>query len=211
MRGGSVNLNPPNELMPPPVQHTLIALLQDRPGVLNRTVSLFRRRGFNIASLTVGHSEVAGVSRMTLVVDREHVEQVVKQLNRLIEVLSVNDITHERTVQQETCLVKVTAASARLADLTAIARESGARVVEVNASAMILATTDAPERVATFVERLRPFGILELIRSGRIAMALDGPPTSDANHPPESVPRADHAPVLPYRWQADGASDHEAA
>ncbi|MGH7713241.1 MAG: acetolactate synthase small subunit, partial [Gemmatimonadaceae bacterium] len=154
------------------MQHTLIALLQDRPGVLNRAVSLFRRRGFNIASLSVGHSEAPGVSRMTLVVDREHVEQVVKQLDRLIEVLAVHDITHERTVEQETCLVKVTASSPSLADLVRIARESGARIVDVSAAVMILVITDAPGRVATFVERMRPFGIVELIRSGRIAMAL---------------------------------------
>ena len=194
------------------MQHTLIALLQDRPGVLNRAVSLFRRRGFNIASLSVGDSEVPGVSRMTLVVDREHVEQVVRQLDRLIEVLAVHDITHERNVEQETCLVKVTASSPILADLVSIAREAGARIVDVSSTAMILVLTDVPERVATFVDSLQPFGILELNRSGRIAMALGTQPTGAARHRRhESAGAAAPASTQPYRWQADGTSDDEAA
>lgn len=182
--------------------------------MLNRAVSLFRRRGFNIASLAVGHSEVPGVSRMTLVVDREHVEQVVKQLDRLIEVLAVHDITHERTVEQETCLVKVTAPSPSLAELVSIADEAGARIVDVSAAVMILVLMDAPGRVTAFVERLRPFGVLELIRSGRIAMALGTPAAGGAGYSrrPETAHRADDpAPGHPYSWQADGASDTEAA
>lgn len=196
------------------MQHTLIALLQDRPGVLNRAVSLFRRRAFNIASLAVGHSEVPGVSRMTLVVDREHVEQLVQQLDRLIEVLAVHDITHERSVEQETCLVKVTAPSPSIGELVSIARESGARIVDVSAGVMILALTDTPARVAVFVERLRPFGVLELIRSGRIAMALGATAAGVAGSGPrpESTHRTtDLAPSHPHHWQADGASDNEAA
>lgn len=192
------------------MQHTLIALLQDRPGVLNRAVSLFRRRAFNIASLAVGHSEVPGVSRMTLVVDREHVEEVVKQLDRLIEVLGVRDITHERTVEQEACLVKLSTDSPSLAELVTLGQESGARIMDLSATVMILALTDAPERVAAFVERLRPFGILELIRSGRIAMALGTFPAHGGR--PESARRTgDVAPTHPYRCQADGTSDNEAA
>ena len=201
------------------MQHTLIALLQDRPGVLNRAVSLFRRRGFNIASLTVGHSEAPGVSRMTLVVDREHVEQVVKQLDRLIEVLAVHDITNERTVEQETCLVKVMAASPRLAELVNLARETGARIVDVNAAAMIFSITDTPPRIEAFIERMRPYRILELIRSGRIAMPLGAPiagrgalPASRATEVTQrEVDYPPHPPTHSYRWQADGASDDEAA
>lgn len=202
------------------MQHTLIALLQDRPGVLNRAVSLFRRRGFNIASLSVGHSETPGVSRMTLVVDREHVEQVVKQLDRLIEVLAVYDLTHERTVEQETCLVKVTVQSQNLAGLMQIAREAGARIVDVSAAAMILVLTDAPSHVAAFVQRLQPFGIVELNRSGRIAMALGTPAGRTARSRRPATERAEDDITLastlpnsthPYRWQADGVSDDEAA
>lgn len=195
------------------MQHTLIALLQDHPGVLNRAVSLFRRRGFNIASLAVGHSEVPGVSRMTLVVDREHVEQVVKQLDRLIEVLAVHDITNDSVVEQEACLVKVTAASG-LAELVSIAREFDARIVDVTAAVMILVLMDAPDRVGAFVERLGPFGVLELTRSGRIAMARGAALAEVVRRNPrrESAHRAGElAPSHPYQWQADGASDTEAA
>src|SRR5256885_15986128 len=94
------------------MKHTLVALMQDRPAVLHRAVSLFRRRGYNIDSLAVGQSETRGVSRMSLVVDAEDVEQVIKQLYRLIEVLKVTDVTNERTVGRETALVKATAARA---------------------------------------------------------------------------------------------------
>ena len=88
-------------------KHTIVALMQDRPGVLNRAVSLFRRRGFNIESLAVGHSETPGISRMTLVVEAEDVEQVTKQLYRLIEVLKVSDVTNDPTVEREMVLVKI--------------------------------------------------------------------------------------------------------
>src|SRR5687767_15678094 len=100
------------------MKHTLVALMQDRPGVLNRAVSLFRRRGFNIESLTVGHTEVPDISRMTLVVDGNNtsVEQVIKQLYKLIEVLKVNDVTEEVRVERELVLVRVYAPSAKRAE-----------------------------------------------------------------------------------------------
>ena len=88
------------------MKHTLIVVMQDQPGVLNRVVSLFRRRNFNIESLIVGHGETPGVSRMTLVVDGSEVEQVEKQLYRLIEVLKVSDVTHEPVIEREVVLVK---------------------------------------------------------------------------------------------------------
>ena len=98
-------------------QHTLIALLQDRAGVLHRTVTLLRRRGFNIASLAVGRSEVPGISRMTLVVDATDASQVVTQLDRLVEVIGVTDVTNERAVQRETALAKIVSSPKRLAEL----------------------------------------------------------------------------------------------
>ena len=95
------------------MRHTIIALVQDHPGVLNRVVSLFRRRGYNIESLAVGASESPGVSRMTIAVDVRDVDQVVKQFSRLIEVLTVKSVTNDRTVVRETALVKVTASISR--------------------------------------------------------------------------------------------------
>lgn len=151
-------------------QHTLIALVQDRPGVLHRTVSLFRRRGFNIASLAVGASETPGASRMTLVVDAEEVEQVVKQLYRLVEVIKVTDVTHEDTVQREMALLKVSATSTQRPAVMALAHALEARVVDVDAHTMIVELTGTPQKVDKLVALMQPFGLRELMRSGRIVM-----------------------------------------
>jgi acetolactate synthase I/III small subunit len=150
--------------------HTLVALLQDHPGVLHRVVSLFRRRGYNIESLTVGRSEAPGVSRMTLVVDAENVEQVIKQFYRLIEVLKVQDVTEDRTVERETVLVKVHAPPASRAGLIALTGAAGAKVADVGVNTLVFEVTDTPDKVETFIDLCRPLGIKEMIRSGRIAM-----------------------------------------
>jgi len=152
------------------MSHTLVALLQDHPGVLHRVVSLFRRRGYNIESVTVGRSEAPGVSRMTLVVDAENVEQVIKQFYRLIEVLKVQDVTDDRTVERETVLVKVHASPASRAGLIALTGAAGAKVADVGVNSLVFEVTDTPDKVETFIDLCRPLGIKEMIRSGRIAM-----------------------------------------
>ena len=152
------------------MKHTLVALMQNHPGVLNRVVSLVRRRNFNIESLTVGHSETPGISRMTLVVDAADVEQIMKQLYRLIEVLKVSDITHDSALEREVALIKVHAPRATRSELIALAGIYNARVVDVGASTMILEITAFPSKVEQFVEIMRPFGIKEMLRTGRIAM-----------------------------------------
>lgn len=156
------------------MSHTLVALMQDRPGVLNRVVSLFRRRGFNIESLAVGHSETPGVSRMTMVIEATDVEQVVKQLYRLIEVLKVTDVTDEQTVERETVLMKIHAPSAQRAEIMAQTAVFGAQVADAGTNTMIIELTAAPAKVETFIEAIRPFGIKELTRTGRIAMMRGG-------------------------------------
>ena len=120
------------------MKHTVVALMQDHPGVLNRAVSLFRRRGFNIESMAVGHSETPGISRMTLVVDAEDVEQVIKQLHRLIEVLKVSDVTGDPTVEREMALLKIHAPSARRAEIVALTTIYEAKIMDVGASTMII-------------------------------------------------------------------------
>jgi len=179
------------------MRHTIIALVQDHPGVLNRVVSLFRRRGYNIESLAVGASESPGVSRMTIAVDVRDVEQVVKQFSRLIEVLTVRSVTNDRTVVRETALVKVTAPPTRRAELAALAERAGARVVDACDATVLLEITAGPDDVSAFVARAREHGTVELTRSGRIAMVLGA--TTLAATP------------APYFWQADGACDHAAA
>jgi acetolactate synthase-1/3 small subunit len=150
--------------------NTIVALVQDHPGVLHRVVSLIRRRGYNIESLTVGRCEMPGVSRMTLVVDAD-VEQVTKQLNRLVEVLKVQDVTHDRTVERETVLVKVNAPAQSRAGLISLTTSHGARTVDVGIATLVFELTESPKKVDAFLDLLTPIGITEMIRSGRIAMA----------------------------------------
>ncbi len=152
------------------MSHTLVTLMQDRPGVLHRAVSLFRRRGFNIESLAVGHSETPGVSRMTLVVDADDVEQVVKQLYRLVEVLKVTDVTNQPSVERESVLVKVHAPAANRAPILAVVEAFDARTADVGTATMIIEMTGTPSKVDNFLAVLRPFGIREMMRGGTIAM-----------------------------------------
>lgn len=151
-------------------KHTIVALMQDHPGVLSRAVNLFRRRGYNIASLAVGHTETPGVSRMTVVVESEDVEQVVKQLYRLIEVIKVSDVTDDATVDREMALVKIHATSANRAEVATLAEIFDAKIVDVGVSTMIIEMTGTPSKVENFVEVIRPFGIKEMMRTGRISM-----------------------------------------
>jgi acetolactate synthase I/III small subunit len=187
------------------VKHTIVALVQDHPGVLHRVVSLFRRRGYNIESLTVGRSETPDVSRMTIVVDAD-VEQVTKQLNRLVEVLKVQDVTQDRTVERETVLVKVHAPATNRAGLIALTGARGAKVVDVGATSLVFELTDPPEAVESFIDLLRPLGIKEMIRSGRIAMVRGTQPATPSR--PER-PRAEPMAPPPTSWaaQADGQGD----
>ena len=193
------------------MQHTVISLMHDRPGVLNRVVSLFRRRAFNIESLSVSTTEQPGLSRMTLVVNRDEVTQVVRQLERLVDVVSVRDVTSQPSVSQELCLVRLGPPGRRLGELLRAVQECDARVLEAAPQAMLLAVMGRPDAVSECLERLKAFDILELTRSGRIAMTLNG--HSEEQRSAESTPArgAEGGPTLPYTWQADGAVDHAAA
>ena len=176
------------------MKHTLVALMQDHPGVLNRVVSLVRRRNFNIDSLTVGHSETPGISRMTLVVDAADVEQIIKQLYRLIEVLKVSDVTHDPVVEREIALVKLHVNRPSRAELVALASVFDAKVIDVGPTSMIVEITGSPEDVERFVDLVRPFGIKEMMRTGRIAM-VRGPHTHRAAAEPENG--ESHRPAAP--------------
>jgi acetolactate synthase-1/3 small subunit len=169
-----------------------VALVQDHPGVLNRVVSLIRRRNFNIDSLTVGHSETPGISRLTLVVDAAGVEQIIKQLYRLIEVLKVSDVTEDAIVEREIALIKVHAPRPTRAELIALVGIYNARIVDVGASTMIIEITAFPSKVEQFVEIMRPFGIKELLRTGRIAM-VRGPQVARSDVEAVEAPRPELA------------------
>ena len=175
------------------MSHTIALAMQDHPGVLHRTVSLLRRRGYNIESLAVGRSETPGVSRMTLVVDAEHVEQVTSQLDRLVEVLAVADVTREPTTERETALLKLDAPAARVAEIMSVVAASRARVAELGPATMVVEVTDTPDAVERFIDRVREFGIRELARTGRIVLAHGAATAARAAqpHPPHSIAQAD--------------------
>ncbi|MFV9505222.1 MAG: acetolactate synthase small subunit [Oscillochloridaceae bacterium umkhey_bin13] len=151
-------------------KHTIVALVQDRPGVLSRVAGLVRRRGYNIESLAVGHSEQPGISRMTIVVESDHVEQVVKQLYRLIEVIKVSDVSDDPTVEREMVVLKLHAPATIRHEIVSMCGVFEAKIVDVGTSTMIVEMTGTPSKVENFIEVVRNYGIKEMMRTGRIAM-----------------------------------------
>jgi acetolactate synthase-1/3 small subunit len=153
-------------------KHTLVAIVQDKPGVLNRMASLFRRRGFNIESIAVGHSEVAHLSRVTIVVNGSNamVEQVRKQLDKLIDVVRVSDITAENITIRELALVKVKATSATRSEIIEIADIFRANIVDVASDSLTIEITGDEDKIGSMLKLLRGFGIREIARTGRVAM-----------------------------------------
>ena len=160
-------------------RNTIVAHVEDRPGVLARVASLFRRRGFNIESLTVGHCEEPGLSRMTIVVDGDdrQVDQVCRQLFKLIEVISVLDITYDAMVDRELALIKVAATNFNRREVLDVVEVFRADVVDVHAESLIIQVLGDEGKVDAAVKMLRQFGVLEMVRTGRVAM-LRGVETS---------------------------------
>ncbi len=153
-------------------QHTLVAIVHDKPGVLNRMASLFRRRGFNIESIAVGHSEVAHLSRVTVIVNGSNamVEQVRKQLDKLIDVVRVSDITGDNITVRELALVKVKANSATRSEIIEIADIFRANIVDVASDSLTIEITGDEDKIESLLKLLKPFGIREIARTGRVAM-----------------------------------------
>jgi acetolactate synthase-1/3 small subunit len=153
-------------------RHVLSLLVEDKPGILTRVAALFARRGFNIESLAVGTTEVQGLSRITVVVGVEGapLEQVTKQLNKLINVIKVVELEAEQAVQRDHMLIKVrTDSSTRSAVLEAVTLFR-ARVIDVVSDALIIEVTGDTAKCAAFIKVLEPFGIKELVQSGVLAM-----------------------------------------
>ena len=154
------------------MRHTFVALVEDKPGVLNRVVSVFRRRNFNIESLTVGHTHQAGVSRITIVVDSDQteVERIMPYMYKLINVLQVEDLTNEARVSRDLAMVKVNTPAEQRSEIMQLAEVFRARIVDVGSDSLIIEITGDEEKVNSFVEVLRPYGIIEMVRTGIIAM-----------------------------------------
>ncbi len=153
-------------------KHTITALVQDRPGVLNRIASMFRRRGFNIASLAVGRSEQRGLSRMTFVVDGDQytVDQATKQLDKLIDVVRVSDISEQDIVARELALIKVKSTPETRGEIIETIHLFRAGIVDVGAKSLIVEITGEEDKIHALINLLEPFGILEMMRTGRVAM-----------------------------------------
>jgi len=158
------------------MKHTLVALVEDKPGVLTRMASLFRRRGFNIESIVVGRSEVPHLSRMTIVISgpTTMVEQLRKQLDKIIDVIKVFDITAEDTVARELALIKVGATSSNRSEIIQIVDIFRANIVDVAPDSVTVEVTGDEEKIDSLLNLLRGFGIKEMTRTGRIAMARGG-------------------------------------
>ena len=153
--------------------HTLSVLVQNTPGVLARVSALFARRGFNIDSLAVGETEDPNVSRMTIVVSVEGkpLEQITKQLHKLINVLRIAELPHDGSVERELALIKVGVGAGKRAEVLEIVEIFRAKVIDVDPEALVVEVTGTPEKVHALEELLEPFGIVELARTGRIALA----------------------------------------
>jgi acetolactate synthase I/III small subunit len=153
--------------------NTFVVLVENVPGVLTRVASLVRRRGFNIESLTVGHTEDAAVSRMTIVVDTDELgaRRVVANLYKLLNVLRVDNITGRSQVVRDLALIKVAATPQTRSEVLQLTEVFRARVVDVSAESVMIEATGPEEKIDSLVDVLRPYGIIEMARTGRVAMA----------------------------------------
>lgn len=152
--------------------HTFVLYVENQPGVLNRVASLFRRRAYNIESLAVGHTERPGISRMTIVagISEGAAQRVEANLYKLVNVLSVEDVTHISTIGRSLALIKVEAAEEARHRLMEIARVFRARVVDLAPNSLIIEITGTEEKIRALEEVLQPFGILEMVRTGQVVM-----------------------------------------
>ena len=154
------------------MRHTLSVTVQDKPGALTRITTMFARRGFNIESLAVGPTEQPGVSRITLRVDctQHSLEQIEKQIHKLVDVLRVTELVAGEAVERELMLVKVSVSPERRAELVTTAEALGGRLLDVGADAVVLELVATPEELDAFHELCRPYGIADLVRTGRVGV-----------------------------------------
>ena len=173
---------------------TFAVYVDNRPGVLNRVASLIRRRAFNIESLTVGHTEKPGLSRMTIVVDTDErgARLVEANLYKLIPVRRVDNITKLPQIARDLALIKVAADGDARTQVMQLVDVYRARIVDVSPESLVIETTGAEDKIDSLIEVLRPYGVIELVRTGRVAMARGG-----AGITPDVSPRA------PIKEEAD--------
>lgn len=158
------------------MRNTIVVLVENKPGVLNRVASLFRRRAFNIDSLTVGRTEDADISRMTIVVDTDewNMERLISYLYKLVNVIQVHNLTEVPSVHRDLALIKINASDENRGHIMQIVDVFRARIVDVSAGSLMIEVTGDEEKVEGLVEVLRPWGIVEMVRTGVVSMARGG-------------------------------------
>ena len=167
------------------MRHTISVLVENHPGVLARISGLFSARGFNIDSLAVGETEDPTVSRMTIVVegDERTLEQVKKQLNKLIDIITVQDLTRKKFIDRELLLIKVEAVTSKDRDeIIGVAENMGANIADLGAQSITIEGVGDTAKIDKLTELLKPFGVKEIVRTGKIAMAKD---VNEPNEPKE--------------------------
>ena len=183
-------------------QHTLVAYVEDKPGVLNRIASLFRRRNFNIESLNVGKSHQPGVSRLTIVMrgDEATARRFEANLYKLVNVLRVVNLTAKSIVERELALIKVSSNTKVRKEILQMAEVFRARVVDMGTEAIVLEITGTPSKINGLIEVLEPFGVIEAGRTGELAMTRGAePPPLDPQFVPAHVPASKRAQNLPSK------------
>ncbi len=179
------------------MKHTIVALVENKPGVLNRVASLFRRRNFNIDSLTVGRTDNPHISRMTIVMDSEaDPEQVQKQLYKLINVIQVEDVTNLPGVSRDLALIKVRVDNHSRADVVQLCEIFRARIVDVTPESVIVEITGDEQKIDSMLELLRPIGIVEMVRTGVVTMTRGDNVLALNDYRPRTVGNGHRASVL---------------
>jgi acetolactate synthase I/III small subunit len=163
--------------------HTFAVYVDNKPGVLNRVASLFRRRAFNIESLTVGHTETPGLSRMTVVVDTDEygARRLEAHLYKLVPVRRVDDITTSASISRDLALIKVSATGEARTHVMQLVDVYRARIVDVSPESLVIETTGTEDKIDSLLEVLRPYGVIEMVRTGRVSMVrgVNGSKRSD--------------------------------
>jgi len=161
--------------------HTFAVYVDNKPGVLNRVASLFRRRAFNIESLTVGHTEREGISRMTVVVDTDEygARRLEAQLYKLVPVQRVDNITAAPSIARDLALIKVAATGDARTHVMQLVDVYRARIVDVSPESLVIETTGTEDKIDSLLEVLRPYGVIEMVRTGRVSMVRGSAATND--------------------------------
>src|SRR5436309_957561 len=176
---------------------TFAVYVENKPGVLNRVASLFRRRAFNIESLTVGHTETPGISRMTIVVDTDEggARLVEANLYKLIAVRRVDNLTKTPTIARDLAMIKVSATGDARTQVMQLVDVYRARIVDVSPESLVIETTGAEDKIDSLLEVLRPYGVIEMVRTGRVAMVRGTAPVKKRAAPRPSAATDTHADV----------------